>query len=186
MGRPPSKPLLPVVSNHLFTQDQRLREEAAETLRKNESPEVLAQLLAALKSSQRYISTRAAWGLSCMSPALVVPILEEELHGQDPACVELAAWALGRIRNAGARRVLVAALEDKRKHVKYRAAGGLWRPAMQGFKSKKAERLLAGMLKDDNGSAGIVLQRMRRTRKAPKARRRRGTFFKRMGGDFIR
>jgi len=173
------------IQDHLYSQDESRREHAASSLSRCNSRAVVKQLLAALNDQNRYVAIRAAFGLSIMKPALVVPYLSKALLGQDPDRIKQAAWALGRIRNPKARRVLIAALENRRKIVRYQAAAGLWRYAHQ-LRSKKAEHLLTRMLDGDNGSAALTLRRMQRPSRAIKVRQPHATVFNRMGGDFIR
>jgi hypothetical protein len=182
----PSYNIVVGIRDHLYSQEQSRRELAAYLLSKNNAEAVVKVLIEALRNPNRYVATRAAWGLALMRPALVVPYLERVLRGRDLASAQQAAWALGRIRNPKARRVLVAALENRRKIVRYQAASGLWRHAVGGYRSLKAEELLIGMLPEDTGAAAMTLRRMKMSKRPPKVRRQRGTVFHRMGGGFIR
>lgn len=181
------------IQDHLYSQDDSLRELAAEFLSKTNSHLAAKQLVAELKNTDRYVAIRAAWGLSLMKPSLVVPHLVRALHGRDLDRLKQAAWALGRMESLKARRVLVSALKHRRRAVREHSAGALWQHALIGYKSKKVEGLLLGMLKGDRGHAALTLSRiLKNHRRAGGERpdRRPGlskaSVFQRMGGAWIR
>lgn len=186
MSRSSPNQLLPAIQSHLYSQDLALRERAVGLLGKTNSRVAVKQLMAALTDQDRYVAIRAAWGLSLMNPALVVPYLAQALDARERAALKQAAWALGRVRSPMARRALVAALEHRSRLVREYASAGLWQHALRGFKSKKVERLLAGMLKGDRGHVALTLRHMRRAQQTPQMKKLTGSIFQRMGGASIR
>lgn len=177
------------LQDHLYSGDRVLRERAAEFLSKNPSPSISLRLAEALRSPRDYVSTRAAWGLSLRGDALSIRLLKRALHGRSPRALKQAAWALGRIDDARARCELVSALDSPRRIVRTQAAAGLWRAAVNGYRSAAVERKLMGMLPRDKGSAALTLSHMLRNRtRAPLDRARHGkpTAFDRHGGSWIR
>ncbi|HAZ07637.1 MAG TPA: hypothetical protein DCZ01_03725 [Elusimicrobia bacterium] len=185
MGNHNVMPDVQAVREHLYSKDLPIRERAAEVLGRTKSIEAVLALLAALKSQNRYVATRAAWGLSLISAEVVLPYLAQALDTPQEAVVELVAWALGRMGRA-ARQVLVVALEHRCPFVRRAAGAGLWQHAVRGYKSKKVEQLLSGMLQGDRGHVALTLRHMREQRLAPKGTPSSAIFFDRMGGKFIR
>ena len=185
---------LPSVREHLYAQDQALREKAAKSLSRTGSRRIVAQLLGSLEDQDRYVAIRAAWGLSLMKPALVIPYLARALNGRAPAAVvKQASWAMGRMNISKARRVLIAALKHPRRLIRVQAAGALWRTALDGFRNRRVEKTLIGLLKGDRGHVALTLSHMLRSRtrttRVRTGRQHRGStanVFQRMGGSFIR
>lgn len=149
---------------------------------------ILRKLAAAIRSPKDYVSTRAAWGLSIRGDALSISLLKKALHGRNVRVIEQAAWALGRMDDVRARRELISALNSPRRIVRTRAAAGLWRAAVNGFRSAAVERTLMGMLPRDKGAVALTLSYMLRNRTSPPRRLvyTKPTAFERHSGEWIR
>lgn len=166
-----------------------LRERAAEFLSKTRSRAVVRKLARALSSPRDYVSTRAAWGLTLCKDDLAIDLLERALNGGNERIRSQASWALGRIENPRAMKVLVSALESPRRAVYAQAAAGLWRAAVNGYRSAQVERTLIGLLKRDKGQVALTLSHMLRNRTSPPRKRPATavlTAFERHGGSWIR
>lgn len=176
------------LQDHLYSGSRVLRERAAEFLSKSRSQSISRQLAAAIRSPKDYVSTRAAWGLSFRGDALSISLLKKALHGRNIRVIEQAAWALGRMDDVRARRVLIAALNSPRRIVRTRAAAGLWRAAINGFRSAAVEKTLMGMLPRDKGAVALTLSYMLRNRTSPPRipAYTEPTAFERHGGERIR
>lgn len=176
------------LQDHLYSGSRVLRERAAEFLSKSRSQAISRQLATAIRSPRDYVSTRAAWGLSFRGDALSITLLKKALHGRNVRVVEQAAWALGRIDDVRARRELISALKSPRRLVRTRAAAGLWRAAVNGYRSASVERTLMGMLPRDKGSVALTLSNMLRNRTSPPRSPgcTKPTAFERHGGEWIR
>lgn len=140
------------LQDHLYSGDRVLRERAAEILSKNPSRSISLRLAQELRSPRDYVSTRAAWGLSLRGDAFSIRLLKKALHGASLRALMQAAWALGRIDDARARRELVAALDSSRRVVRNHAAAGLWRAAVNGYRSAAVEKKLLAMCREIKGT----------------------------------
>lgn len=178
-----------VLQDHLYSGNLVLRERAADFLSKSRSQLISRQLAAALRSPRDYVATRAAWGLSVRGDALSISLLKQALHGRSLRALKQAAWALGRMDDARARRELVSALKSPRRLVRTQAASGLWRAAVNGYRSASVERTLLGMLARDKGQVSLTLSHMLRNRTSPPRKKPAWvtlTVFERNGGSWIR
>lgn len=177
------------LSDHLYSNDLAVRKRAAEVLRTTKSESVAHELLRSVGSWERKVSTRAAFGLTLISPELALPYLASGLEHQDPQIVEQSAWALGRVKHPRALELLVEALSHKREVVRHEAAKGLWAPAVHGFRSAAAIRALRKIEGTDKGGAALVLRHMLRERELPydlSSGHTSGDAFDRAGGQWIR
>lgn len=176
------------LSDHLHSQDLGKRTLAAEFLSRSSAPAIIKELLGSLNSRNRYVATRAAWGLSLMSPELALPYLAKALVSSETTVIERAAWALGRVDDPRARRILIEGLAHPRAEVRQGAAGGLWRAACGGYRSEEAIESLRNIVGRDNGIAAIVLGYMLRPEPLPVEAKTpaQDSVFALAGGEWIR
>lgn len=180
-----------VVLLHLREQELSSRIQAAAVLHRYGTLDDARRLFGALRDKNRYTAIRAAWGLSLMPPAIVLPLLAQAMGSGCAKEVELSAWALGAMRDSAARDLLVKSLSHRIPAVRQAAAGGLWRWAVAGYRSRAAINALEAVRGKDNGSAAIVLRHMRgpRRKRRPidgRPGRRIIPVFERFGGNWIR
>lgn len=176
---------------HLHGQELPTRKRAAAALHRYGNPGHAQRLLDSLTDKNRFTAIRASWGLSLMPPAIVLPLLAQALNSARAKELELVAWALGALQSSSARDLLVEALRHRNRAVRQAAAGGLWRWAVAGYRSRAAIRALEAIRGKDNGSAAIVLRHMRRPPRSSSTcneypRGRRVSVFDRFGGAWIR
>ncbi|NLH39376.1 MAG: HEAT repeat domain-containing protein [Elusimicrobia bacterium] len=144
-----------MVHDHLYSQNCLLREMAAEFLSKTNSVDVAKGLLAELTNKDRFIASRAAWGLTLMKERISVPLLIKALRSSNPNICREAGWALKRTTSMRADKALSEALKDRNPIVQQSAAFGLCGKAIA--KNAKVQRTLIKMLKGDKGNITITL-----------------------------
>lgn len=155
-----------IIHSHLYSQDCRAREMAAELLSKTNSANVARMLAAELPNKDRYVAIRAAWGLTLVKPEISLPLLIKALKNSDPDICKNAGWALRRVRSPRAEKALAAALKDRNPVVRCEAASSLHDKAIA--MNPEVQTALIEMLEHDKGGVTLTLGATK-TKKAMKA-----------------
>jgi len=144
-----------IIHTHLYSQDCRVREMAAEFLSKTNSANVARALAAELANKDRYVAIRAAWGLTLMKPEVSLPLLIKALRNSDTDICKNAGWALRRVRSPRSEKALAAALKDRNPVVRSEAASSLHDKAIAI--NPEVQKALIKMLEHDKGGVTLTL-----------------------------